>query len=89
MKRIDVFDSLRGIAIIGVILIHSGNNVPRNFGVLAEAVISNGNKGVQIFFVISAILFYRSYVQYCDKGKHVGAKELLTWYGKRYCYLFE
>lgn len=51
MKRIDVFDSLRGIAIIGVILIHSGNNVPRNFGVLAEAVISNGNKGVQIFLL--------------------------------------
>lgn len=36
------------------------------------------------FFVISAMLFYRSYVQYCDKGKNVGAKELLTWYGKRF-----
>lgn len=84
MKRIDVFDSLKGIAIIGVILIHSGNNVPRNFGLLTEAVISNGNKGVQIFFIISAMLFYRSYVQYCDSYNNMSVRNVLAWYGKRF-----
>lgn len=84
MKRIDVFDSLRGIAIIGVILIHSGNNVPRNFGMLAEAIISNGNKGVQIFFIISAILFYRSFAVYCNKYPDMRLQIVATWYGKRF-----
>lgn len=84
MKRIDVFDSLRGIAIIGVILIHSGNNVPRNFGMLAEAIISNGNKGVQIFFIISAILFNRSFATYCNKYPDMRPEIVAAWYGKRF-----
>ena len=84
MKRIDVFDSLRGIAIIGVLLIHSGNNVPRNFSMLAEAIISNGNKGVQVFFIISAILFYRSFAVYHDKYTDMNARIVTVWYGKRF-----
>lgn len=84
MKRIDVFDSLRGIAMIGVILIHSGNNVPRNFGILTEAIISNGNKGVQIFFIISAILLYRSYVEYRNKYTDMRVGIVMVWYGKRF-----
>ena len=84
MKRIDVFDSLKGIAIIGVILIHSGNNVQRNFGMFTEAIISNGNKGVQIFFIISAMLFFRAFAAYYDKYAGMNVRIVAAWYGKRF-----
>ena len=83
-KRIDIFDSLKGIAIMGVILIHSGNNVPRNLDRIAEAVISNGNKGVQIFFIISAILFYKSFDSYYSTYGYMNMKLAGKWYGRRF-----
>lgn len=43
--HIEVLDALKGVAIVGVLLIHSGNNVPGGLSTIQEAVISNGNKG--------------------------------------------
>ena len=55
--HIEALDALKGVAILGVLTIHSGNNVPGGkLGAIQEAVISNGKMGVQIFFIISAML---------------------------------
>ena len=82
-RRSDVFDALRGLATIGVVLIHSGNNVPRELSAFPEAAISCGNRGVQLFFLISAILIYKSLSDYSPINK----KEkycILAWYKKKF-----
>lgn len=82
-KRIDSFDALKGLAIMGVMLIHSGNNVPRDLSAIPEAIISCGNRGVQIFFLISAILIYKSLSSFYSI--QVGEKQcILMWYKKRF-----
>ena len=82
--KYDFLDSLKGIAIIGIVLIHSGNNIDRECTPLWEAIISNGNKGVQIFFLISAILMYQSYVRYHDKITTMSIRNCIHWYAKRF-----
>lgn len=82
-RRIDSFDALKGLAIMGVILIHSGNNVPRNLSAIPEAIISCGNRGVQIFFIISVILIYKSLSKFYST--QIGKKHsVLMWYKKRF-----
>lgn len=82
-RRIDSFDALKGLAIMGVMLIHSGNNVPRDLGAIPEAIISCGNRGVQIFFLISAILIYKSLSDFYST--QIGEKHyVLMWYEKRF-----
>lgn len=81
--HIEVLGALKGVAIVGVLLIHSGNNVPGGLSTIQEAVISNGNKGVQIFFIISAILVYKSLSNFYgsqEKEEHC----VWVWYKKRF-----
>ena len=54
-NRYDYIDALRGIAIALVFVVHAGGraNVEGAF----RKVISSGQYGVQLFFVISALLF--------------------------------
>ena len=61
MKKINYLDSLRGIAIIGVVMIHVSlyGKVPLpNF---LNALVSKGMRGVQLFFMVSAFTLYLSY----------------------------
>ena len=54
-KRLDYLDSLRGWAILGVLLIHTrlfGLPIPPSW---LKDFIDNGDKGVQLFFVISGL----------------------------------
>lgn len=59
--KLKYIDALRGIAILGVIAVHTGqsgyNKYPRFFSQLIE----QGAKGVQLFFVISAFTLFLSY----------------------------
>lgn len=81
--HIEALDALKGMAILGVLLIHSGNNVPGELNAIQEAVISNGNKGVQIFFIISAMLIYKTLFNfYGSRGKE--KRCILAWYKKRF-----
>ena len=56
-SRNTVLDSMKGIAMLGIVLTHSGAALIGGiFGKLGEA----GARGVQIFFIISAMLVFKS-----------------------------
>lgn len=84
-KRNDILDSMKGIAIIGVILYHSGINVSDGLGDTAHAVATYGARGVQVFFIISALLIYKSLAAFYGKDRPEGKKpNILLWYKKKY-----
>lgn len=51
-KRLDYLDALRGIAILGVIAVHT--QAEFGFPVLLKTLLLNGRNGVQLFFMVSA-----------------------------------
>jgi peptidoglycan/LPS O-acetylase OafA/YrhL len=61
-RHFHLFDSMRALAVLGVLIIHvgavSGANMIAWYGVAS----SQGRIGVRIFFMISAFLLYRPYV---------------------------
>lgn len=64
-------DSLKGIAILGVIMIHSGGgSLPSFLGLLGR----NGAWGVQLFFMITAYLAFCSLDRY-----YAGSKERISY----------
>ncbi len=52
--RVRSFDFLRGIAILGVISVHTNQNFPTNIGSF-DFLMSQGRFGVQLFYFISAL----------------------------------
>ncbi|MAK60023.1 MAG: hypothetical protein CMK09_03495 [Ponticaulis sp.] len=54
MKRLVYLDSLRGIAILGVVLIHVGQSID-HLPVLLKSFSNFGFRGVQLFFIVSAL----------------------------------
>lgn len=71
-KKLDFIDSLRGYAILGVVLTHVAQlftDLPWWF----ENTAANGARGVQLFFVVSAFtLMYSLHKKYTSKGLEVG-----------------
>ena len=61
MKKLDYVDALRGLAILGIIMVHSAQygslHLPRVF----ENVIGEGARGVQLFFLVSAFTLFFSF----------------------------
>ncbi len=62
MKKIAYIDSLRGIAVILVLFVHTGfffdmNLFPNYF----RLIQTNGASGVQLFFILSALTLFMSY----------------------------
>src|SRR6185369_10511459 len=60
-NKIDFIDSLRGIAIIGVLVIHCGQVGIINYSGFFQSIILNGAIGVQLFFVASAFTIFLTY----------------------------
>ena len=56
------FDSMRALAVLGVIIIHVGASSGANRLAWYGVATSQGRIGVRIFFMISAFLLYRPYV---------------------------
>jgi peptidoglycan/LPS O-acetylase OafA/YrhL len=61
MKRLSFIDSLRGLAILGVLLVHCGQegsseDLPPAFKAVTEA----GSQGVVLFFIVSAFTIFLS-----------------------------
>lgn len=73
-------DSLKGIAICGVVMIHSGaGELPNFFGAIGR----NGNRGVQLFFLISAFLTWKSLEQYFSMQSKMNGMSILRWQIKK------
>lgn len=61
IKKYDFIDALRGIAILGVILVHSSQSVaPTNVTLLW--LMGEGAKGVQLFYIASALTLCMSWM---------------------------
>ena len=62
MKNVSWIDSLKGIAMCGIILIHSRvGDLP---SVIVKSVGNAGKYGVQLFLLLSAYLIYDSLERY-------------------------
>jgi peptidoglycan/LPS O-acetylase OafA/YrhL len=64
-NRLLWLDSLRGIAVLGVVLVHCGL-LSQSSGFLGD-VTAAGQYGVQLFFVVSAITISMTYQQHAKK----------------------
>ena len=63
--RLSWLDALRGVAILGVVLVHCGQR-PLSSDLLAN-VAAAGQYGVQLFFIVSAITISMTYAQHVAK----------------------
>lgn len=61
-RHFALFDSMRAIAVLGVLIIHVGAASGANSHAWYGVATSQGRIGVRIFFMISAFLLYRPYV---------------------------
>ena len=58
-KRLDWLDALRGLAVMGVVCVHSAG-VTQSTGISGK-IASSGQYGVQLFFIVSAISISLTY----------------------------
>jgi peptidoglycan/LPS O-acetylase OafA/YrhL len=65
--KLSYIDTLRGIAILGVILIHTNQYGRTSVSLLS--IINNGDMGVQLFFVASAFTLFLSFNNRLGKEK--------------------
>jgi peptidoglycan/LPS O-acetylase OafA/YrhL len=59
VRKYDFIDTLRGLAILGVILIHTAQWIPPSNPVL-NTIAYDGAQGVQLFFIASALTLFLS-----------------------------
>ena len=70
-------DALKGIAMMGIILVHSRIVFPNPFGIL-NCVVQNGARGVQLMFIINGYLIFKSLDGIFSKGM-----PLKNWYMRK------
>jgi peptidoglycan/LPS O-acetylase OafA/YrhL len=75
VDRITV-DSLKGIGILGVVLVHCGINTSNE---LVSSIVANGARGVQLLFIINAFLIFIS----LSKIK-LDRKNIILWYKNKF-----
>lgn len=59
--KLKYIDALRGIAILGVMAVHTGHSGYNKYPIAFTQLIDQGAKGVQLFFVVSAFTLFLSY----------------------------
>ena len=77
--RYDYIDALRGLAIAGVVLVHT-SDVARPYHYIAQLISQNGQLGVQLFFIASAITLFLS----LESKSKVEAKPVRNFFIRRF-----
>ena len=79
-KNIGYIDALKGLAILGVTMVHTGGDtLPGIFGRIG----ARGARGVQMFFIISAMLTFSSLSKFFPKREDIRIDQVLEWYKKK------
>lgn len=79
-RNIGYIDALKGLAIIGVTMVHTGgSSLPGIFGRIG----SSGARGVQLFFLISGMLAFSSLANFFPKRDDISFFNIITWYRKK------
>jgi peptidoglycan/LPS O-acetylase OafA/YrhL len=63
MKKLAYVDALRGLAILGVLMVHTGQFGSIDAPWIVEKIAWRGSRGVQLFFIASAFTLFLSYSQ--------------------------
>lgn len=79
VKRLDYIDSLRGVAILMVIAVHTSQSIENLPQTLLGSIANFGQMGVQLFFILSAISLCMSM-----ERSEMNNENLLVFYIKRY-----
>ena len=69
--KLDYIDALRGLAILGVIIVNTGSYGFNEYPDFFDSLISQGEKGVQLFFVVSAFTLFLSYQYRLEREENV------------------
>lgn len=79
-NNLNYIDGLKGLAILAVTTAHTGggSQLP---GILGR-IVSNGPRGVQLFFLISGMLAYSSLNRAFPNGR-IDVKGLFRWWGRK------
>ncbi len=59
-KKYAYIDTLRGLAILGVMMVHCGQCGSNKYPQWVESIITSGSYGVQLFFIVSALTLFMS-----------------------------
>ena len=69
MKKLDYVDALRGIAILGVIMVHTSQYGHYNVPKIIANIIDQGARGVQLFYLASAFTLFLSFKNRLSREK--------------------
>lgn len=80
IEKYDYVDALRGLAILMVVIVHVSQRVLPVTGSTFARIVENGNKGVQLFFIVSALTLCFS----LDSRLRKETKPILYFFIRRY-----
>ena len=68
-EKLDYIDTLRGLAILGVIMVHTNQYGSSNLPSVIGKIIEEGARGVQLFYIASAFTLFLSFKNRFPKEK--------------------
>jgi len=80
LKKLDFIDALRGYAILLVIFAHTGQMYPLDYPNIFQSLINFGPRGVQLFFLVSALTLFLTSKKRFQIDKH----PYLSFYVRRF-----